>query len=89
MPPIVPALCIETGYFIRHGEFLTEISFETIGYQALERLWEWLLGSMVLAPLLALGVGTIVYFLALLVQKGLLQRNGPARTDDDHRESQH
>jgi uncharacterized protein (DUF2062 family) len=76
MPPIVPALCIETGYFIRHGEFLTEISFETIGYQALERLWEWLLGSLVLAPLLALGVGAIVYFLALLVQKGLLQRNG-------------
>ncbi len=33
IPPIVPALCIELGYFIRHGRFLTEISLETIGYQ--------------------------------------------------------
>ncbi|MCK5416897.1 MAG: DUF2062 domain-containing protein, partial [Desulfobacterales bacterium] len=34
MPPLVPALCIETGYFMRHGKFLTEISLETLGYQA-------------------------------------------------------
>jgi uncharacterized protein (DUF2062 family) len=76
MPPIVPALCIETGYFIRHGEFLTEISLRTLGYQALERLWEWLLGSLLLAPLLALLVGGIVYLLALLIQKGILKKNG-------------
>ncbi|PNU20632.1 DUF2062 domain-containing protein [Geothermobacter hydrogeniphilus] len=64
MPPIVPALCIEVGYFLRHGEFLTEISLRTLGYQFLERLWEYLLGSLLLAPLLALVVGGLVFLLA-------------------------
>ncbi|MFA5514733.1 MAG: DUF2062 domain-containing protein [Desulfuromonadales bacterium] len=61
MPPLVPALCIETGYFMRKGEFLTEFNLQTLGHQGLERLWEWLLGSLLLAPLLALLVGALVY----------------------------
>lgn len=69
MPPLVPALCIEVGYFLRHGRWLTEISLETLGYQALERLWEWLLGSLVVAPLLAALVGGATLALALAVQK--------------------
>lgn len=64
MPPLVPALCIEVGYFMRHGAFLTEISLRTLGYQALERLWEWLLGALILAPVFALLVGGLVYLLA-------------------------
>jgi uncharacterized protein (DUF2062 family) len=71
MPPIVPALCIEVGYFIRHGEFLTEISIETLGYQALERLWEWLLGSLVVAPVLAALVGGLVFVIASLINRGM------------------
>ncbi|OHB33997.1 MAG: glycosyl transferase family 2 [Desulfuromonadaceae bacterium GWC2_58_13] len=69
MPPIVPALCIEAGYFMRHGEFLTEISMETLGYQGLERVWEWLLGSLILGPAFALVTGVVVYALALLVKR--------------------
>ncbi len=65
MPPLVPALCVETGYLLRHGEFLTEISLQTLGYQALERLWEWLLGSLILAPILALVIGGLVYLMAI------------------------
>ncbi len=38
MPPLVPALCIEAGYFLRNGEFLTEFSLQTLGYQGLQRL---------------------------------------------------
>ena len=57
MPPLVPALCIELGYFVRHGRFLTEISLETLGHQALERIYEWLIGSLLLAPALAGVVG--------------------------------
>jgi uncharacterized protein (DUF2062 family) len=64
MPPVVPALCIEIGYLLRHGHFLTEISLETIGYQALERLYEWLLGSLLLAPLLACLMGGMTFILA-------------------------
>ncbi|MCP4371127.1 MAG: DUF2062 domain-containing protein, partial [Deltaproteobacteria bacterium] len=57
VPPLVPALCIEAGYFIRHGTFLTEISIKTLGYQALERIFEWLIGSLILAPIFAVLVG--------------------------------
>jgi uncharacterized protein (DUF2062 family) len=69
MPPIVPALCIETGYFMRHGKFLTEISLETLGYEALDRLFEWVMGSLFLAPVLAALVGIIIYVMALLITR--------------------
>ncbi len=69
MPPFVPALCIQVGYFLRNGEWLTEFTLETLGYQALQRLYEWLLGSLVLAPLLALLVGGLTLLLALLIKR--------------------
>lgn len=68
MPPIVPALCIEAGYYIRHGTFLTEISLETIGYQAFERLFEWFIGSLVLAPLFSIIIGFAIYLTAKLIK---------------------
>ncbi len=68
MPPFVPALCIEAGYFIRHGRWLTEISFKTLGYQALERFWEWGLGSLIVGPLLALFFGLLTFAMAKKIQ---------------------
>jgi len=73
MPPMVPALCIETGYFMRHGRFLTEFSVNTLGYQASERLCEWLIGSLLLAPVLAAGVGAIIYLTATFIKKRNLE----------------
>ena len=69
MPPIVPALCIEAGYYLRHGAFLTEVSLETLGYQALDRLFEWLIGSLVLAPVLAILVGGVIFLMAHILAK--------------------
>ena len=71
MPPVVPALCIEVGYLLRHGHFLTEISLKTLGYQALERLYEWLIGSLVLAPLLACLIGGTTFVLARLAARSM------------------
>jgi len=71
MPPVVPALCIETGYLLRHGRFLTEISLETLGYQALERLYEWLLGSLILAPLLAILIGGTALLMARFAARSM------------------
>lgn len=68
--PVVPALCIELGYFFRHGEFLTEFSLNTLGYQGLERIFEWLIGSLVLAPVFGLITGGLVYFLAWSITTG-------------------
>ncbi len=69
MPPIVPALCIEAGYFMRHGELLTEVSLETLGYQGMQRLWEWLLGSLVVGPVMALAVAAAIYVMARIVKR--------------------
>jgi glycosyltransferase involved in cell wall biosynthesis len=71
LPPLVPALCIEAGYFIRHGEWLTEFSWRTLGGQFFERFWEWVLGSLIVAPALALTVGATVYALGLALRKGV------------------
>ncbi|MCK5681011.1 DUF2062 domain-containing protein [bacterium] len=67
-PPFVPALCIEIGYFIRHGSWLTEISFKTLGHQALERFWEWGLGSLVAGPLLAAFFGLLTFVMATKIK---------------------
>lgn len=68
MPPVVPALCIEAGYFLRHGSFLTEISFRTLGYHAVERIFEWLIGSLVLGPVLGLIVGGVIYVMGAILK---------------------
>jgi len=69
MPPVVPALCIEVGYYLRHGQWLTDLSFRTVFDQFSARLYEWLLGSLVIAPLLALLTGAIVFFAAHAIRK--------------------
>lgn len=68
-PPFVPAFCIEIGYFIRHGSWLKEMSRETLLHQAPARLWEWLIGSLILGPLLAVVIGFIIFALASFAQK--------------------
>jgi len=81
MPPLVPALCIEAGYFMRHGRFLTlkgaehlsGASWVELGYMGLERLWEWLLGSLVVGTALALVLGLLTYATARAVERA---RNG-------------
>jgi hypothetical protein len=76
IPPIIPALCIELGYFIRHGRFLTEISLKTIGYEGLERILEWFLGSLILGPALGLLVGTTIYVIATTILKRIKPEDG-------------
>lgn len=73
MPPLMPAICIEAGYFIRKGRFLTELSMETLGYQAIDRIYEWFLGSLFIGPLCGITVGLIMFVMAIVIKKG---RNG-------------
>lgn len=87
MPPLAPALCIETGHYLKHGTLLTEISWRTLGYEAPARLGEWLLGSLVLAPVFGLACGLAVFVLAVLVQRGL--RRLPEREDERRVELSH
>ncbi len=73
MAPFMPAICIETGYFLRNGAFLTEVNIKTIGYQAIYRIYEWLLGSLIIGPLTGIIIALIMYIMAVIIQKG---RNG-------------
>ena len=69
-PPFVPLACVELGYFMRHGQWLSEMSRETLVNQLGARVWEWLLGSLIAAPVLAVVAGLIVYATAAaLVRK--------------------
>jgi len=69
MPPFVPALCIEVGYYMRHGQWLTDLSFTTVFAQFSARLYEWFLGSLVIAPVLAVLIGAITYISATVINK--------------------
>lgn len=69
MPPLAPFLCIELGYFLRNGRFWTELTLASVTRELPERLYEWLLGSLVLAPLFALLAGALVWFAAGIIAR--------------------
>jgi glycosyltransferase involved in cell wall biosynthesis len=69
MPPFVPVACIELGHFMLYKRWLSDITWKTIFGEIPKRLWEWLLGSLILAPLLAMIVGAAVFFAARAVRK--------------------
>lgn len=69
--PIVPALCIEMGYFLRYGHFLTSFTLTTLGKQFLQRVWEWIIGSLIVAPLLAGIVFCVVWVIGKTINWSL------------------
>ncbi|MEW5804638.1 MAG: DUF2062 domain-containing protein [bacterium] len=69
MPPFIPAACIELGYYLRYGRWLTEFSARVIFNQFTERLWEWLLGSLIIAPVAAIVVGFVVFVATFALQR--------------------
>ncbi len=73
-PPFVPALAIEVGFFVRNGRWLTEFNLQTLGREIPQRLIDYLIGAFMLAPLLALGAGGVVYLIAQTYQKALARR---------------
>jgi len=69
MPPLMPAICIETGYYLRFGRWFTDISYETVFGQYKDRLLEWFLGSMIIAPLVAVLIGVFIYGVATAINR--------------------
>ena len=69
MPPLSPFLCIELGYWMRHGFWWTEFTMQTCLAEMHQRLYEWLLGSLVLAPLFAALTALTVYGIAELIRR--------------------
>jgi len=68
-PPLVPLVCIELGHYMKYGRWLTEISKEGVFRQISVWLVDWLLGSLIVGPVLAVVVGICVFFIARAVQE--------------------
>lgn len=69
MPPIVPALCIEVGYFLQTGGWLTDLSWERWLLEVHIRLWDWFLGFLIVGPVLGFIGAAIVYWIARKFQR--------------------
>ncbi len=69
MPPVVPVLCIQMGYYLRKGQLLVDFSWQPWLLGMHERLWEWLIGSLLVGPLLGLIGAVIMYFTASHLQQ--------------------
>jgi len=76
-PPVCPVVCIELGHFIRYGKFLhlEDLNFHSTVREIHLRWFEWLLGSVVLAPVFATIFAVIVYFSAELC-RAWMRRKG-------------
>jgi uncharacterized protein (DUF2062 family) len=61
--PFVPFLCVEAGHFFIHGRFWSEFNRQTLIYEIHHRLWEWLLGALVIGPLIAFAGALLTYVL--------------------------
>ncbi|MDR3669390.1 MAG: DUF2062 domain-containing protein [Holophaga sp.] len=62
--PFVPFLCIQAGHLLRYGRLWSQFNRATLLGQVHQRAWEWLLGSLVLGPLLGLAGALVTYALA-------------------------
>ncbi|MFH1260150.1 MAG: DUF2062 domain-containing protein [Elusimicrobiota bacterium] len=73
IPPFVPMICVEIGYYLRFGRWLTVISWETFGPQLPQRIMEWFLGSLIVAPVLSFIVGVTVFLSARILKKKIIR----------------
>jgi uncharacterized protein (DUF2062 family) len=62
--PLAPFLCIQAGHLMRYGQLLSQFNRVTLLGQIHHRAWEWLLGSLVLGPLLGLAGALVTYLVA-------------------------
>ncbi|HCE45123.1 MAG TPA: DUF2062 domain-containing protein [Lentisphaeria bacterium] len=69
MPPFAPFLCIELGYWLLNGTWLTEFTFTTLCAQMHYRLAEWWIGSLLLAPVFAALTAGGTYIAAVFIQR--------------------
>ena len=69
VPPVVPLLCIELGHFMHYGHFFVPDHPKTIFTDIHQHLFHWLIGSLILAPLIGLLGGLAIYFIARRVQE--------------------
>jgi glycosyltransferase involved in cell wall biosynthesis len=61
--PFVPMACVELGHFVLYGRFWYEFNRHTMLEELHRRLWEWLIGSLVIGPILATAGALLTWWL--------------------------
>jgi len=67
--PFVPFLCVQAGHLMRTGHLWTAFNRQTLLREVHLRLGEWLLGSLVIGPLLGLALAVPTYYLVRRLRK--------------------
>ncbi len=67
--PFVPFLCIELGHYLIHGSFWYQFNRQTLLNEIHYRLWEWLLGALLIGPILGLIGALLTYSLVNMFRK--------------------
>ncbi len=68
MPPFIPIACIEIGHYMLNGKWLKAANIETMFKEIDSRILEWILGSLILAPLNALVFAGLTYIIAITIK---------------------
>jgi uncharacterized protein (DUF2062 family) len=69
--PFVPFFCIELGHYLLYGTFWYEFNRQTLLMEIHLRLREWLIGALLLGPLLGTVGALLTYFLVNIFRKGM------------------
>ncbi len=70
-PPFVPFVCIETGHYLRFGNWITQFTFAGFKMHWQNYFYDWVAGSLVTAPFYALIAFCAVYLIAMRLQNKL------------------
>jgi glycosyltransferase involved in cell wall biosynthesis len=68
--PFVPFLCVEVGHYLVYGSLWEEFNRHTLLEELHRRLWEWLLGALLIGPILGAVGALLTYALVRALRKG-------------------
>ncbi len=69
--PLMPAISLEAGYYLLHGHFLTQFSLELFTSGWVERLQEWFIGSIAMAPVAGIITAGVTFGAMCIMRRGV------------------
>jgi predicted LPLAT superfamily acyltransferase/uncharacterized protein (DUF2062 family) len=84
-PPVVPFLCVEVGYFLRKGTWLTALNRQTLLLELHQRLLDGFLGSLLVGPALGSLAAAAVFAVSTRVGGWRRRRSAGVRIGDRRR----
>ncbi len=75
-PPLVPLACIGLGFYLRTGAWIGREDLRNMASSLPQYFVDWLIGSLVLAPVLAIVAGLLIFYIAAAVRRKGVQNYG-------------